>query len=148
MYYIDELLGNRVLWAAIVAWALAQSLKVIRELFRTKRLHLGIMLSTGGMPSSHTSFMVAMTTAVGLREGFGSTTFAIAAAVSMVVMSDAAGVRRAAGKQAKVINSLVENIENTGIVLDKKLKELLGHTPIEVACGALLGIAVAWVMYG
>jgi len=139
-------LSNEILLSAIAAWALAQFLKVVIELWRVKRLHLGLMFSTGGMPSSHTSFMVAMAVAVGLREGFGSTMFAIAAAISMVVMSDAAGVRRAAGKQAKVINSLVANIENTGIVLDEKLKELLGHTPIEVACGALLGIIVASVM--
>ena len=146
MDHIRAILSNEILLSAIAAWALAQFLKVVIELWRVKRLHLGLMFSTGGMPSSHTSFMVAMAVAVGLREGFGSTMFAIAAAISMVVMSDAAGVRRAAGKQAKVINSLVANIENTGIVLDEKLKELLGHTPIEVACGALLGIIVASVM--
>ena len=146
MGYLEDILANGILQAAAVAWALAQFMKVLIRLFKEKRLHLGLMFSTGGMPSSHTAFMVAMTTAVGIREGFGTTAFAIAAAISMVVMSDAAGVRRAAGKQAKVINTLVANIENTGIVLDKKLKELLGHTPVEVAGGAVLGIMVAWVM--
>ena len=146
MHHIAGILENIVLWSAIVAWALAQFLKVAIEFLRVRQLRPGLMFSTGGMPSSHSSFMAAMATAVGLRAGFDSVVFAVAAAISLVVMSDAAGVRRAAGKQAKVINTLVENIENTGIVLDKKLKELLGHTPVEVACGAVLGIMVAWVM--
>jgi len=148
MGYLAELFGNGILSAAVVSWAVAQLIKVVIEMFRAKRLRWGLMFSTGGMPSSHTAFMVAMTTAVGIREGFGTAAFAIAAAITMVVMSDAAGLRRAAGKQAKVINTIVANIENTGIAIDKKLKELLGHTPIEVACGAVLGIVVAWVMYG
>lgn len=148
MEYLAELFGNGILRAAVASWALAQFLKVVIAFIRLRRLDIGLMLSTGGMPSSHTAFMVAMTTAVGIREGFGTSAFAIAASITVVVMSDAAGVRRAAGKQAKVINTIVENIKNTGVVFDKKLKELLGHTPIEVACGAALGIAVAWVMYG
>ena len=148
MEHLTGILDNDILWAAFIAWALAQFLKIVIEFWRVKRLHLGLMFSTGGMPSSHSAFMVAMATSVGLREGFDTTAFAIAAAISIVVMSDAAGVRRAAGKQAVVINRLVENIENKGIiVLDKKLKELLGHTPVEVACGALLGVVVAVVMY-
>ena len=147
MQHIEGIIENMVVWTAVVAWALAQFLKVAIEVLKAGRFRPSLMLSTGGMPSSHTSFMIAMATAVGLREGFDSTIFAVAAAISMVVMSDAAGVRRAAGRQAKVINTLVENIENTGIILDKKLKELLGHTPVEVACGAVLGIAVAFMMY-
>jgi len=146
MHHIEGILDNIVLWSAIISWAIAQLLKVVIEFLRVKRLRPGLMLSTGGMPSSHSSFMAAMSTAVGLRSGFDSTIFAVAAAITMVVMSDAAGVRRDAGRQAEVINSLVENIENTGIVLDKKLKELLGHTPIEVACGAILGIVVAVII--
>ena len=148
MEYLIELFDNGILRAAVVSWAIAQLLKVVIAFIRVRRLDIGLMLSTGGMPSSHTAFMVAMTTAVGIREGFGTSAFAIAAAITVVVMSDAAGVRRAAGKQAKVINTIVENIKNTGVAFDKKLKELLGHTPIEVACGAVLGIVVAWVMYG
>lgn len=147
MQHLIEMLDNMILWTAFVAWAVAQLLKVLIEFLRAKRLKPSLMFSTGGMPSSHCSFMASMATAVGLGSGFDSTAFAIAAAVSVVVMSDAAGVRRAAGRQAKVINTLVENIENTGIVLDKKLKELLGHTPIEVACGAILGVVIAIVMY-
>jgi len=146
MEHLEGILDNLVLFSAVIAWALAQFLKVVIEFLRVKRIHPGLMFSTGGMPSSHSAFMAAMATAVGLRSGFDSTIFALAAAITMVVMSDAAGVRRAAGRQAKVINSLVENIENTGIVLDKKLKELLGHTPVEVACGAILGIIVAFMV--
>ena len=147
MEHFRTILNNDILLAAFIAWALAQFLKIFIELFRTKRLHLSLVFSTGGMPSSHSAFMAATATAVGLSEGFDTTAFAIAAAICIVVMSDAAGVRRAAGKQAQVINKLFENIENTGFALDKKLKELLGHTPVEVACGALLGIIVAIVMY-
>jgi len=147
MEHLEGILDNIVLWSAVTAWAVAQLLKVIIELLRVKRLKPGLMFSTGGMPSSHSSFMASLATSVGLNVGFDSVIFAVAAAISLVVMSDAAGVRRAAGKQAKVINVLVENIENTGIVLDKKLKELLGHTPVEVACGAILGILVAILLY-
>lgn len=146
MSYLLEIFDNIVLWTAFISWALAQLIKILIELAKVKKFNAKLIISSGGMPSSHTSFVAAMSTAVGLLEGFDSVLFAVCAVTSMVVMYDAAGVRRAAGQQAEVINLLVENIENAGIVLDKKLKELLGHTPIEVACGALLGIIVALVI--
>jgi hypothetical protein len=145
--YINQIINNSIFWTASFSWAIAQLIKIMIEFKKERRLSLALMISSGGMPSSHSSFVSAMSTSVGLLEGFDSTAFAICAVISMVVMYDAAGVRRAAGKQAEIINKLVANIENTGIVLDKKLKELLGHSPVEVAAGAVLGIAVSVAAY-
>jgi len=139
---------NLPLWSAILAWALAQLIKIIIELCKTRRLNLSLIIGSGGMPSSHTSFVTAMSVTIGMTEGFASSLFAVSAVLSLVVMYDASGVRRAAGKQAEVINMIVENIENTGIKLDKKLKELLGHSPVEVAVGAVLGTLVAIICHG
>ena len=142
---LTEISQNKMLLSAIVAWAAAQFIKVVIGLIKTREFDIYLLVSSGGMPSSHTSFVTGLTTAIGITEGFNSSFFAISAVLSLVVMYDAAGVRRAAGKQAAVINILVSNLENTGIKLDKKLKELLGHSPIEVACGAILGIVIAFV---
>lgn len=146
MYFFKEIAVNFPLWTAIISFFVAQLIKITREFIKTKKINIYLMISSGGMPSSHSSFVTAMTTAVGFREGFNSSVFAIAAVTSIVVMYDAAGVRRAAGKQAEVINKLVENIENQGVILDKKLKELLGHSPIEVFAGAVLGIAIGFIL--
>jgi len=140
---LDGFLKNLPLWSAIVAWAIAQLIKIIIALCKTKRINLSLVVSSGGMPSSHTAFVTAMSVTIGMTEGFGSPLFAMSAVLSLVVMYDASGVRRAAGKQAEVINMIVESIENTGVKLDKKLKELLGHSPIEVAVGAVLGSLIA-----
>lgn len=138
-----EITTNRTLWIAILAWAVAQLIKILVEFVKTKKIRLSLWISSGGMPSSHTSFVTAVSTSIGMLEGFNSPLFALAAILSLVVMYDATGVRRAAGNQAAVINIIVDNIENKGVILDKKLKELLGHTPIEVAAGAILGIGIA-----
>jgi len=147
MRLFEEIIRNYALWIALCAWLAAQVLKVIVELLRKRRLHWGLLTSSGGMPSSHSSFVTAVTTVIGLTEGFDSPIFALGAIVSLIVMYDASGVRRAAGNQAKVINDLLGSIEDTGIKLDKKLKEMLGHTPIEVAAGAVLGIVIALILY-
>ena len=147
MSFIDAILGNYALWIALCAWFVAQVLKIFTELIRKRRLDFGLLISSGGMPSSHSSFVTAVTTVIGLTEGFDSPIFALGAIVSMIVMYDASGVRRAAGNQAKVINDILASIENTGINLDKKLKEMLGHTPIEVAAGGTLGIVIALILY-
>lgn len=143
---LTQVMQNKILLSAVVSWAIAQIIKVIIGLVKTRKFNIALFISSGGMPSSHTSFVVGLATAVGLTEGFNSPLFAISSVLSLVVMYDAAGVRRAAGKQAAVINILVSNLENTGIKLDKNLKELLGHSPIEVAGGAILGIVVALVL--
>ena len=140
---LSDLRFNTTLWTAVLAWFVAQLLKILIDYTKTKKIDATLLYGTGGMPSSHTAFVCAMTTAVGLYNGFDTSLFALCCVFSLVIMYDAAGVRRAAGKQAAIINQLVEVIENTGIKMDQKLKELLGHSPIEVAAGAVLGILIS-----
>ena len=142
---LGELRSNSVLWASIYSWAIAQFIKILIELKKTKKINTALIVSSGGMPSSHSSFVTAMTTSIGIKEGFNSSIFALSAVFSLVVMYDAAGVRRAAGYQAAAINMLFDRMEDQGVKLDKKLKELLGHSPVEVAAGAVLGILAAVV---
>ena len=140
-----DFLTNRHLITALIAMALAQVLKVLFDYWRTKSWKKALFFSTGGMPSSHSALAVAVTVSIGLYEGFGTPLFAISTVLALVVMHDAAGIRRAAGKQAQAINFLFSKLEDQGIKLDNKLKELLGHNPIEVIAGAILGLIVALV---
>ena len=100
---------------------------------------------SGGMPSSHSALVVSMATSIGYANGFNSSIFALSATVALIVMYDAAGVRRAAGKQAAVLNEIVEELQAHRGIREEKLKELLGHTPIEVIAGAALGILIAFI---
>lgn len=122
---------------------LAQIFKVLIDYWRTRSWQTALFFSTGGMPSSHSALASALATSVGMRLGFGTPAFSVSAVLMMVVMYDAAGVRRAAGQQAVAINFLFSKLEEQGVKLDKKLKEMLGHSPVEVAAGALLGIIIA-----
>ncbi len=140
------MIKNHVLFVAIVGWFAAQFIKIIIEFGRTKKINLELIMASGGMPSSHSSLATSTAMAIGYQEGFDSAVFALAVVLSCIVMYDASGVRRAAGHQAKIINIIVERIEDTGIVMDKKLKELLGHTHIEVFAGACLGILIGYLM--
>jgi uncharacterized protein len=132
----------RFILPAIVAWAIAQTLKVILRSFEQRRLNLRTLADTGGMPSSHSALVMALTTSVGRLDGLASSTFAVALIFSFVVMYDAQGVRRAAGRQAEVLNRLIEDVFGHRGVSEGHLRELLGHTPIEVLVGAVLGIGV------
>jgi hypothetical protein len=140
---LSEFITNRHLLTALLAMLLAQVFKVLFEYWYTRSWKRALFFSPGGMPSSHSALTVALMVSVGIYEGFGTTLFAISAALALVVMYDAAGVRRAAGEQAKAINIIFERLEDRGLKLDRKLKELLGHRPIEVIAGALLGLTVA-----
>ena len=140
---ITTLLSNRHLLTALAAMALAQILKVLFDRWRTKSWTKALFFSTGGMPSSHSALSMAVTVSIGINEGFGTPIFAVSGVLALVVMHDAAGIRRAAGKQAEAINFLFSKLEDQGIKLDNKLKELLGHRPIEVFAGAILGLLVA-----
>ena len=140
-------LTNRHLLTALVGLVLAQILKVFFDYWRTKSWQRALLFSTGGMPSSHSSLAVSLAVSVGMHEGFETPLFAICAVLALVVMHDAQGIRRAAGKQAEAINFLFSKLENQGITLDKKLKELLGHRPIEVMAGGILGLIVAFAAY-
>ncbi len=142
MNYWTELIGNKPLVAALAAWALAQTLKVFFVLLFDKKLDFRRFVGSGGMPSSHASFVTALTTAVARVDGLGSVTFAVSLVVTLVVMYDAAGVRRAAGEQAKILNRMMEHWDdNDPKFMENRLKELLGHTPLQVFAGAFLGIA-------
>ena len=127
---------------AFLAWAIAQVLKVVLTSAQERRLNLRVLAETGGMPSSHAAIVMALTAAVGRLNGLTSAPFAIALIFSIVVMYDAQGVRRAAGRQAAVLNRLVEDLVSLRQFKDDRLRELLGHTPLEVLVGAALGIAV------
>lgn len=133
-----------VLVTAIIAWFLAQVLKVIFVLVKDKKIDFSRFVGAGGMPSSHSSFVVSLALGVGLVSGFTSTAFAISVVLALVVMYDAAGVRRAAGQQARILNKIVEEWGKEDFkTTEKKLKELLGHTPVEVFAGAMLGAVIA-----
>ena len=134
------------LLAPLVAWAIAQASKVILTSVRQRRLNLRVLAETGGMPSSHAAIVMGMTTAVGKHAGLSSAPFAIALIFSFVVMYDAAGLRRAAGRQAAILNRLVEDLVHMRGMQEQKLRELLGHTPVEVVVGAVLGIGVGLVL--
>jgi acid phosphatase family membrane protein YuiD len=136
----------RFLVAPLVAWTIAQTAKVIIYSVREHRLNLRVLAVTGGMPSSHSAIVMGMTTAVGKYAGVNSAAFAIALIFSFVVMYDAAGLRRAAGRQAAILNRLVEDLVNMRGVQEAKLRELLGHTPVEVLAGAVLGIAAGLIL--
>ena len=133
-----------MLTTCIIAWFAAQLIKVITTLIKDKKLDFSRLVGAGGMPSSHSSFVTSLAAGVGFEKGFAGTEFAISAVLALIVMYDAAGVRRAAGQQAKILNKLVEEWGKADFTAtDKRLKELLGHTPKEVFAGAVLGIAVA-----
>jgi acid phosphatase family membrane protein YuiD len=143
----QQLLNNEILIAGLVAWGLAQLLKVPTYYALTRRLSLGPMFSSGGMPSSHSALMTATTTAIGLYTGFDTPAFALAFALSMVVTYDAAGVRRQAGFHAEKINLMITELLKGHPISEERLKEVLGHTPRQVLVGSLFGIVVAVLLW-
>ncbi|MEA2683402.1 MAG: uncharacterized protein QOK05_1730 [Chloroflexota bacterium] len=131
------------LFIPLVAWALAQVLKVIIDSARHRRLDISRIGSAGGMPSSHTSMVLSLTTLIGTRRGIASPEFAVSAIFSAVVMYDATGVRRAVGIQARVLNRIVDDLLRQQGLNEDRLRELIGHTPFEVYAGGALGILLA-----
>ena len=140
--------NNGYLDIVFVSLFVAQALKVIIAIFREKKLNFKYFLDTGRMPSSHSSSVVSLSAAIGFVEGISSTNFALSVVLASVVMYDATGVRRAAGFQAQILNKIADNIlKREGLkILDENLKEFLGHTPMEVFWGAILGIIIAYFM--
>ena len=144
---IMDLLDNTALMAALLAWFIAQVIKVVLVFFEERRFDLAKMISSGGMPSSHSATVSALVVSSAKMCGIASPEFALAFILAFIVMYDAAGVRRAAGEQAKVLNKIVHDISlGDTKYLDKNLKELIGHTPLQVIMGALLGIAIGVFM--
>lgn len=147
MTFWQELIHNEIVMSAGLSWGLAQIIKTIIHLILTKKFVAERLVGSGGMPSCHSATVCALTTAVIINEGIQSPLFAIAFIQAIIVMYDAMGVRRETGIQAKVLNEITEVIEKMGSDLsyDAKLKEFVGHTPLQVFFGALLGIIVALV---
>ena len=141
--YFGMLTGNAVVDCGLLAWFLAQLIKVILDLALLGKMEWQRFFSSGGMPSSHSALVVAATTAIGMRDGFGGTVFALAVILSAVVMYDACNVRRSAGDTARLVNKLLEHMEKlTAEDLAGNLREVMGHTPLQVLMGALLGLGV------
>jgi uncharacterized protein len=144
---MGNILDNNVLICCMIAWFLAQILKIPIDLWRTQKIHWGIFFSAGGMPSSHSAMMTATTLGIGLFHGFNDPLFGLAVAISMIVLYDATGVRRQAGMQAQKINRIIEELLQGHPISEKQLKEVLGHTPIEVGGGVILGVAIALAVW-
>ncbi len=148
MKYLIDLCNNSIIQTALISWFVAQLLKVFIVLIIERRVDFTRLTGSGGMPSSHSSFTVSLAAAIGFIDGFDSVAFGLAAAFSLVVMYDASGVRRSAGQQAAILNRIVEKIGKEELsATGKKLKELLGHTPMEVLAGAILGLIIAIIRY-
>jgi acid phosphatase family membrane protein YuiD len=129
-----------------LVWFGIQLFKLIYDLVTTKKFNFKRIMQAGGMPSSHSAVVVALTTMIAKAEGINSPVFGVSLIFSFVVMYDAAGVRRAAGKQAKLLNKIVETPGLSGVEVSERLVEVLGHTPIQVLVGAIIGVAVGLIV--
>ena len=136
---------NKILITTICAWMIAKTIKVIIGVFRQKKFDFRWFVGTGGMPSSHAAGASCLAMAIGLDYGFDSVYFALAASFALVVMFDAQGVRRASGRQARILNKITEDIYWQGRIKEGQLRELIGHTPVEVIMGFFLGAAIALI---
>lgn len=149
MTFFEELTRNSIFMAAAAGWLVAQILKTLIHLFITKKFVAERLVGSGGMPSSHSSTVCALATATCIQYGTGSFEFTVSLFLAIIVMYDAMGVRRETGIQAKVLNDMLTVFEDMGrseISAHDKLKEFVGHTPLQVLMGALLGILIAVVM--
>ena len=129
----------KYIWMPFLSWFSVQLIKFITDIIKNKKVNLKVLVASGGMPSSHSAIVTSLMTLIGLNEGFDSILFAISFVFGMIVMYDAAGVRRAAGKQAGILNQLIYS-NQVKVDTNEKLKELIGHTPKQVFVGALWGI--------
>jgi acid phosphatase family membrane protein YuiD len=142
-----QIMKNKIFMTTLMSWVIAQTLKVTIGIIRERRFDFRWFVGTGGMPSTHAAGVSCLATAVGLEYGFDSVYFAIAVVFTIVVMFDAQGVRRATGRQAGILNKFMDDIYWRGRIQEDQLRELIGHTPVEVIIGAILGIFVAFLGY-
>ena len=140
---VRGVLLNHVLMVTFLAWTLTQTLKVTLGVLRTKKFDFRWFIGTGGMPSAHAAGSSALAMIIGLDYGFDTVSFALAAVFAIVTMFDAQGVRRSTGKQAAILNKVLVDIYWKGKIEEARLKELIGHTPIEVLMGSIIGILLA-----
>lgn len=144
---IFEIFNNQVLWSALFPWTLAQIIKVPLEYFNTKHWNWSLLLRAGGMPSSHSALVAGACHAIGLRAGFDSPLYALSFVLAMIVIYDATGIRRQAGKHAEMINAIVEDMATGHPIQQEKLREVLGHTPLEALGGTVLGLLFAQILW-
>lgn len=151
MSVISALISNYILWTSLLAWILAQIAKIVINFLLEKKWDFDLLTSSGGFPSSHTAIVCALAIGIGKTDGWDTSLFAIAVALAVIVMYDAAGVRRATGNHARIINHLVlwmreHPTDFLGYnIQEEKFKELIGHTPFEVFGGAILGCAIGLI---
>ena len=146
MEILQDIFTNKCLYVPFILWVLIQTYKVIHDLVTTKKFNFKRIMGAGGMPSSHSAVVTSLAVLVGKAEGFDTPIFAIGMIFAFIVMYDAAGVRRAAGKQAKILNKITQTPGMKKLEIQEKLVELLGHTPKQVFVGALLGLIVGLVV--
>ena len=145
--YFLEFSKNYVFWTSAAAWLTAQTIKVALGVWRERRFNFRWFVGTGGMPSSHAAAVSSLATSIGISYGFDSALFAVAVVFTLIVMFDAQGVRHATGRQAVLLNKMLEDIYWKKKLDEAKVKEFLGHTPIEVFAGAFLGIVISLLLY-
>lgn len=134
---------NKVFIATLLGWVTAQSIKIVINSVKEKRFNFRWLVGTGGMPSAHSSGVMALATAVGIEQGLASTIFIVTLVFAVVIAFDAQGVRRATGQQAEILNKIMDDIYWRRKIQEDRLKELIGHTPFEVFVGSIIGIIIA-----
>ena len=145
MDILTQIVKNKIVMTTLSAWVVAQSIKVTIGVINQKRFDFRWFVGTGGMPSSHAAGASCLAAAIGMQYGFDTVYFALAASFAIVVMFDAQGVRRSSGRQARILNKIMDDIYWKGKIHEGRLRELIGHTPIEVIVGFLLGITIALI---
>jgi len=139
---------NKVFWATLLGWVTAQTIKIVINSVKERKFNFRWLFSTGGMPSAHSSGVMALATAVGLQQGFDSAIFIVTFVIAVVIAFDAQGVRRSTGQQAEILNKIMDDIYWRRKIQESRLKELIGHTPFEVFVGSLIGIIIAALVMG
>jgi len=146
MQDIGDILNNSVLLVAVISCLIAQASKLVIELIKNRKVDMRSLVTTGGMPSAHSALVTSLATGIGQTSGWASSEFAIATIFAIIVMYDAAGVRQAAGKQARILNQMIDELFHEKHEFNEnRLKELLGHTPFQVLVGSALGITISWL---
>jgi len=147
---MQSIFSNHILIPVLIAWGLAQAIKVPIDYLSTRRWNWALLFSVGGMPSSHSALVTSTAHSIGLYEGFDSPLFALAVIVAVVVIYDATGIRRQAGMHAEIINAMINDLAAGHPLKEEQLREVLGHTPIQVLAGTLLGLAITqfyWMIW-
>ncbi|MBE9190387.1 divergent PAP2 family protein [Gloeocapsopsis crepidinum LEGE 06123] len=146
MQDFGDILDNSVMLVAVIACLIAQASKLVIELIKNHKFDMRVLVTTGGMPSAHSALVTALATGIGQTSGWASSEFAIATIFAIIVMYDAAGVRQAAGKQARILNQMIDELFHEHKEFNEdRLKELLGHTPFQVIVGSVLGVTISWL---